>query len=134
MKNFLIILTFTSFLFSCKKDKDAAPELSARVAGTYQASRMTADGQALPLGNGTELQIILTKASAETVNGTMKLKLGGNPEPDESLGLLILKDAGDSGTDIFTGTDKVGTVSKSGSLTVTVEDDGVEYKIYADKK
>ena len=132
MKNFFFIALVALF-FSCETPKGAAPELSSRVEGTYKATKLTSDGVILSLENA-ELVIVLEKSSPETVHGIMKLKLNGASEPDDSIGTLLLKDAGSSGVDLYEGNLKVGNVSKSNQLTVAVVSDGTAVKVLAEKK
>lgn len=132
MKNFFLIVLIVT-LFSCETPGEAAPELSARVEGTYKATRLTSDGVILSLENA-ELLIVLEKSSSETVNGIMKLKLNGTAEPDDSIGTILLKDAGSSGVDLYEGAVRVGNVSKSNQLTVAVVSEGATVKILAEKQ
>ena len=132
MKNFFLIVLI-AFFFSCETPSDVTPELSSRVEGTYKATKLTSDGTILSLEN-VELLIVLEKSSPETVNGIMKLKLNGASEPDDSIGTLLLKDAGSAGVDLYGGNLKVGNVSKSNQLTVAVISDGTAVKVLAEKR
>lgn len=136
MKKLLFLVFIIAGLQGCKKDKDEpAPELSARAAGTYKASKLTYGGVDLPITTaGSELLIVLEKAGSETVTGKMKLKIDGESEPDESLGTLILKDAGDSGIDLYESSVRVGNISKSNQLTISAADEGIAIEVVAQRQ
>lgn len=134
MKKFLLIgLIFVS-LAACKKDKDPEADLATRASGTFTASKFTYGGVNIPLVSGTELTIVFQKATAETVTGTLKLKIDGQAEPDESLGTLSVRDAGSSGVDLYENTTRVGNVSKDNQLTLSGDAEGVFFEIIARKQ
>ncbi|WP_367913954.1 hypothetical protein [Leadbetterella sp. DM7] len=134
MKKILLTgLIFVS-LAGCKKDKDTEPDLAARAAGTYTASKFTYAGTNIPLVGGTELVIVIQKATAESVTGAMKYKLEGKAQPDEPLGTLTVKDAGSSGIDFYEGSARVGNLSKDNLLTVSGSADGLYFEIIAQKQ
>ncbi len=119
----------------CKKDKkDPEPELAARASGTFTASKFTYGGVNIPLVSGTEIIIVLQKATSETVTGTMKYKIGGQAQPDEALGTLIVKDAGGSGVDYYESSSRVGNLSKDNQLTLSGNADGAFFEIIATKQ
>ncbi len=134
MKKFLLTgLIFVS-LAGCKKDKDPEPDLAARASGTFIASKFTYGGVNIPLVSGTEIAIVFQKATAETVTGTMKLKIEGEAEPDEPLGTLTVKDAGASGVDLYESSTRIGNVSKDNQLTLSGDAEGVFFEIIAKKQ
>ncbi len=135
MKKFLLMgLLFISLVAGCKKDKDPAPELAARASGTFTATKFIYGGVNIPLVSGTELTIILQKATAETINATLKAKIEGEVLPDESVGPLTVKDAGSSGVDLYEGSSRVGNLSKDNQLTLSGNSDGFFFEIIAQKQ
>jgi hypothetical protein len=137
MKKILLFLFVTTLFFSCKddKEKDPAPELSAQVAGSYKVSKLTVDGDEVPLDQANALITVqLEKFSAEVVSAKMKVKLDGVSEPDENIGTLNLKNAGSSGIDIYEGTEKVGNIDKSDKLSIFVVYEGSDLEMIAQKQ
>lgn len=134
MKKFLFIgLIFVS-LAGCKKNKDAEPDLATKASGTFVASKFTYGGVNIPLVSGTELTIVIQKATEETVTGTLRLKVEGEVQPEESLGTLTVKDAGSSGVDLYESGTRIGNVSKDNRLTVSGDAEGVFFEIIAQKQ
>ena len=135
MKKFLLMgLLFVS-LAACKKDKDPEPgDLATRASGTFIATKFVFDGENIPLGGGTELAIVIQKATAETVNATIRLKVQGQSEPEQSLGTFTVRDAGSSGVDLYSGTVRVGSISKDNQLSISGEDEEGAFEIIAKKQ
>ncbi|WP_254562464.1 hypothetical protein [Dyadobacter diqingensis] len=138
MKKLLLLLTLTTFIFSCtdkdKKDPEPAPELSTLVQGSYKATKLKIDGENKPLVNGRSITMVFTKSTATEVNGIMKYTTEDGDSGAEDLGDVLLKDKGDNGIDLYDGSEKVGNVSKDNLLTVSVFSDGSQIDIVATKK
>lgn len=132
-KNLLIVLIFVG-LAACKKDKDPQADLASRASGTFIATKFTYAGMNIPLSGGTEISIVFQKTTAETVAGTLKAKVDGEVQPEESLGTLTVKDAGSSGVDLYESTTRVGNVSKDNRLTLSGDSEGAFFEIIAQKQ
>ncbi|MBX2950948.1 MAG: hypothetical protein KF870_00480 [Leadbetterella sp.] len=133
MKKFLLMGLMFISLAACKKDKDPAPDLATRASGTFIATRFIYQGTNIPLTGGTEIAIILQKNTAETVNGSLRLKMQGQSTTEQSLGTLTVKDAG-SGMDLLESGIKVGSISSDNQLSVSGEDEDGVYEIIAKKQ
>lgn len=134
MKKILLMgFLFVSFA-ACKKDKDPDPDLATRASGTFIASKFTYGGVNIPLVSGTEIVIVFQRTDAESVTGTMKVRLEGQSEPDEPLGTLAVKDAGPSGVDLYEAGRRIGNVSKDKQLTLSGDAEGVFFEIIAKKQ
>lgn len=134
MKKILLMgLLFVS-LAACKKDKDPDPDLATKASGTFIASKFIYGGVNIPLVSGTEIVIVFQKADAESVTGTMKVKVEGEVQPDESLGTLTVKDAGPSGVDLYEIGRRIGNVSKDNQLTLSGDAEGVFFEIIAKRQ
>ncbi|GAA4438763.1 hypothetical protein GCM10023091_19770 [Ravibacter arvi] len=136
MKKILFLALILMSLAGCKKDKDnPAPELSARIAGTYKAIKLTYGGIDIPLtaASQSELTITVDKSGADAITGKIKIKLEGQVTED-TFGPLNLKDSGDGGVDIYESSQKVGNISKTHLMNITSEEDGVEMNIIAQRQ
>jgi len=134
MKKIILLLTLVAFTFSCKDKNDPEPELSSRVQGTYKATKLRIDGTNVPLTEGRSITLVLSKTTANEVNGVMKYTTADGDSGADDLGDVTLKDKGENGIDLFDGSEKVGHWSKDNILTVTVIDEGSEVEIIASKK
>jgi len=134
MKKLMLMVLLFSGLAGCKKDKDPEPDLAARASGTFIASKFTYGGVNIPLVSGTEIAIVIQKATPETVTGTLRLKVEGETQPEESLGTLTVKDAGSSGVDLYESSTRIGNVSKDNRLTLSGDAEGVFFEIIAQKQ
>ena len=134
MKNFILVLFFTTLLFSCEEnDKPApSPELSGQVAGKYQVTKLKVDGVNYPLDRA-DIDLELEKFSSEVITGTMSVEIDGEPEPDEDLGTINLKNAGSTGIDLYEGTTKIGNL-KDKVLSIYVDFEGQQFEMLADKR
>ena len=133
MKKFIFILFFASLFFSCEEKDKPAPELSSQVVGKYTVNKLKVDGVNYPLDRA-EVIVELARFGTETVTGVMKVKIDGEPEPDEEIGTLTLKGVGSIGVDIYEGTVKVGNVSKDNVLSIFVDFEGQEFEMIATKR
>lgn len=134
MKKFLLMGLMLISLTACKKDKDPQADLATRASGTFTASKFSYAGINIPLVGGTEITIVFQKATTESVTGTLKLKIEGESQPEESLGTLTVKDAGSSGVDLYESSTRVGNVTKDNQLTLSGNADGAFFEIIARKQ
>lgn len=134
MKKILLLAFILLSLEGCKKDKDPAPDLATKASGSFIASKFIYAGMNIPLVNGTEMIIVFQKAGAETVTGVMRYKVEGEAQPEESLGTLTVKDAGQSGVDLYEGSTRVGNVSNENQLVLSGDAGGLFFEITAKKQ
>ncbi|MCD8539357.1 MAG: hypothetical protein LRY55_06035 [Leadbetterella sp.] len=135
MKKILLMsLLFVSLTAGCKKDKDPEADLATKASGTFNATRFILGETNIPLGGGTELSIVIQKATAETVTGVIRFRLQGVPQDDVNAGTLTVKDAGPSGVDLYESSTRVGNVSKDNQLTLSGNAEGQFYEIIASRQ
>lgn len=143
MKRLLYLSLFVALTTACSKNTtDVAPDAATTIVGTYEVSTLSQTGAgasmtyALPLtttSNGVTVtlsgQIGVVKKTESTVGMTLTLKTTGQPDNNQDIGTLEIK-----GTDLYSGTTKVGTADGTNLSLDAANSDGTRAKVVAKKK
>lgn len=141
MKNFFLIILLFVLVAACKKGDDATPDAAARIAGTYDVSRLSIDAPGtiddasynLPItqsGNTLSATIDVTRVTENTVSLNFTLRITGQPDQPNSLGSTLEV----RGDELYEGSTKLGTANGSTLSLDATDDDGVRTVIEAKKK
>ena len=143
MKRLLYLFLLVALTTACSKNSpDVTPDTATTIAGMYEVSTLSQTGAGgnmtytLPLtntSNGVTVtlsgQIGVVKKTETTVGMTLTLKTTGQPDNNQDIGTLEIK-----GTDLYSGTTKVGTADGTNLILDTANSDGTRAKVVAKKK
>lgn len=141
MKKFVLFVLLLVLAAACKKGDEAAPDAAARIAGTYDVSRLSLDAPGttddvsvnLPItqnGNTLSATLDVTRVTETTVRLKFTLRITGQPDDPSDLG----GDVEVRGNELYEGSTKIGTANGSTLSLDATTDDGIRTVIEAKKR